>query len=323
MPTYQFSGAQGHILTLHEVKTIITDAGYDDTKYNIYRKKGTDDYIVEGKKAMSVDKLQVAAANAGIDATITQLKEEEIGSLGAADRNGAAGTPYEVTITMTPDTVTKLIEGRYFLYGFKAVQSAQGGGAPAIWIETQTFSTKTRLWWTEEYQAYTSNSEIIANGRIEASFYTDIKLGQVLDVIEGGTGDVFNDGTPGAISINNTTDTPFTCGISQMQNGTSTVLCAFPLYGGGLDLIVPIQKILLIFATLELKTGTVIFKAYSRGIFIDLTSENKRSVDFDINKGWTWDGRSWAQQIPAKQNIVPLLIEEPSSTLVQSYLAVQ
>jgi hypothetical protein len=223
---------------------------------------------------------------------------------------------YKVTINMKPETVTKLVDGLYNLYGFKAVQSTQGGGAPLVWFKMDEFSANNHVDWTVQYQAYTSRSVIIPNGQITASYNTDIDLGQQLNVVAGGTGSVASGGPSTAISIYNTTETPFACGISEVVAGTAKALCAFPLYGTQLDVMAPIAKVLLMFSTNPVNTGTVIEQAYSPGIFIDLTAKNERTVDYDINTGWSWGGAVWARQIPPNANLVPLLIESPGLNLL-------
>lgn len=232
-----------------------------------------------------------------------------------------ANVDYQVTITMTTDTVTKLVGGNYNLYGFKAVQSTQGGGLPLVWYRTDTYSASTNVSWQALYQAYTSSSAIVANGQIEVGFSADIDLGQMLNVVGGGTGTVVSGGSESAISIRNTTATPFTCGISETITGGAKPICAFPLYGNNVDDFTPIQKLLLMFSTNQIKTGTSIdyiynsysLLSYSSGILIDLTDAQQRAVNYDINQGWSWSGFAWATSVPSNSNLVPLLIENGSS----------
>jgi hypothetical protein len=228
-----------------------------------------------------------------------------------AGRVGA--TEYEIDITMSSDTVKQLHDDGYVLYGFKAVQAAAGGGArPLVWFSLPSphYSALTQIIWSVQYQAYTSISSIIPKGRVEASFSTDIDLDQTLNVTATGEGDVTDGGAKQAISIFNTQSTPFTCGISQRAaDGKTNPMCAFPLHGGGLDIIAPIEKVLLMFSTLPVNTGTVIEQAYGPGVLVDLTSLNLRAVAYDIDQGWSWGGFSWAQSLPANADLVPLLIE--------------
>ena len=227
---------------------------------------------------------------------------------------------YQVNITMSPDTVTKLIGGNYNLYGFKAVQSTQGGGLPLVWFKIDMFSTNNVINWLVQHQAYTSSSPITPNSQVVAGFSRDINLGQMLNVEAGGTGSVVTGGPSTAISIYNTTQTPFTCGISALIAGSGQPVCAFPLYGLQMDDITPLEKLLLIFSTNQMKTGTATdfiygdvgsLASYSPGVFIDLTGGPRRAVTYDINEGWS--GYVWAEQIAATANLASLLIEDGSS----------
>jgi hypothetical protein len=243
----------------------------------------------------------------------------------AASTGGAPGTTqYEVQIDMSAATANDLAAGNYYLYGFKAVQSSMGGGAPLVWFATKAYSVTTAVKWQTQYQAYTSSAEDIPDGQVTATFAMNIDLGQVLEVTNGttGTGTVQGGGpSPTAIGIQNQTTTQFTAGISQVVGNPAVAspLCAFPLYGMQLDLIAPIEKILLMFSSQPLNTGAVIEQAYSPGILIDLTADNFREVSYDINTGWTWGGGAWAQQVPPNANLAPLLIETPQAARTQGF----
>ena len=221
---------------------------------------------------------------------------------------------YQVNIIMSDATVNALLEQGYNLYAFKAVDASNKKGAPLVWFKTKTFATSTEIDWQVDYEAYTSLSEIIPKGIIKASNHYPIDLGQTL-VVTGatGTGKVQGTGTEGAISIVNQTSTGMTCGISQKVGGNAAPMCAFPLNGNMLDVIAPIEKVLLMFATNALNTGTVIFQSFSQGVLIDLTASNTRDVNYDINTGWSWDGGTWAKKIAPGTDLVPFLIESSNS----------
>lgn len=231
-------------------------------------------------------------------------------------------TPYSVTITMNQTTVNALSTGGFYLYGFKAVRTTTTG-APVVWFETAAFGLNTQVSWSESYQAYTSNSQLISGGQVVASNSYPIDLNQTLQITTpAGTGTVnTQSGTAHAIDIANQTTTQFTCGISQSNpQGVVAPMCAFTLYGNFTDVIAPIEKVLLMFSTLAINTGTVVEQAYSPALLIDLTAENSRNVAFDINLGWSWGGGSWAQAYASNTDLVPLLIEN-STSLAQTYLA--
>ncbi|HEY3828221.1 MAG TPA: hypothetical protein VGL57_03385 [Solirubrobacteraceae bacterium] len=233
-------------------------------------------------------------------------------------------TPYQIVIAMEQATVTALTNDHYYLYGFKAVKASGATGAPLVWFRSAHFGLKTELEWSEQYQAYTTTEQIIPRGRITATNPYDIDLDQTLNVTgTDGTGSVdTQSGTSEAISIDNQTSTQFTTGISQVQpGGTVTPMCAFNLYGNHLDLIVPIEQVLLMFSTEPVDTGTVIEQAYSNGLLVDLTASNSRKVGYDINSGWTWGGAAWGRPVPPRTDLVPLLIQQGPRLQQQSAVA--
>jgi hypothetical protein len=230
-----------------------------------------------------------------------------------------AATTYSVQIAMDADTANDLLDKGYSLYAFKAVQAAVGGGKPTVWFRTMKYSTKTTISWQVQYQAYTSSTEIQPGVTIDVSFFANIDLGQLLTVDNGtGTGTVTGAGSPGTISIYNKTNVDFTCGIQQGANGADgQPMCAFPLIGLDKDVIAPIEKVLLMFATQTVNTGTIIEKAYGPGVLIDLTGApgNTRQVTYKKSFGWDWRGYAWASATEPDQNLVPRLIDDSALRL--------
>ena len=300
-------------ITEVQLKLIITKAGYNPSDYMYARRVSADGYLVEGDIVMNINRLENAAKALDIKVEITSPND--------TSQAATEGTSYEVTVNLDDVTINDLVKNNYRLYGFKAVQTSMGGGAPLVWFVTQNFMAQTVIDWEEQYQAFTSLSQIISGGTISASSPYDIKLDETLNVGQNGVGTVTEVGRPLAISINNTTSTQYTCGISEMQGGNPLPLCAFPLFGNSLNVIAPIEKVLLMFATVAVNTGTVIEQAYSQGVLIDLTGDNQRTLNFQMNNGWNWGGFSWAQAIPADANLVPLLIEAPTDAFKKSLLA--
>jgi hypothetical protein len=229
-------------------------------------------------------------------------------------------TQYQVQISMTAATVTALTESGSRLQAFRAVQSSDRAGRPLLW-RSPDYSATTYVDWTSRYFAYTSRSAIKAGQRVVVGFQAVIDTGQTLNVTSGGIGEVSAEGRAGEISILNTTTTQFTCGIGGPADNPEPT-CAFPLYGNHLQRIVPLPKILLMFSTQPLVPGTVIsgtimttLTSFGPAVLVDLGSESDRAVSYDINTGWSWGGFSWARQIPAGTDLVPLLIESPVAAL--------
>jgi hypothetical protein len=216
---------------------------------------------------------------------------------------------------MSQDTVGLLFDNGFYLYGFKAVISPPKNSAPLVWFTYSQYSLNNALTWTEQYAAYTSTTAIVSGVTIVSSADYPMNLGQTLNVTGGsGIGNVTTNGISGAISITNQTTSPLTTGISQQNPmGEFTSMCAFPLFGNNTDVIAPIEQVALMFAKKKVNTGTVIYQAFSQGIFIDLTSDPEREVSYDINQGWSWNGQPWAQIIPSNANLVPFLIQDSPS----------
>jgi hypothetical protein len=227
---------------------------------------------------------------------------------------------YQVNITMPGDTVTALMDNGFNLYGFQVVQSS-AGGSPVAWFKTTDFALTTAITWEVGYQAFTSRSQIRPTVQIVAEASYPTELGQVLTVSNAmGIGEVAQ-GTPlqtvpSGISILNTTSTQFTCGLQQQQpGGAFGPICAFPLFGNNMDVIVPIEQVYLMFSSMPINTGSVVEQAYGPGITINLTGSPTQTVAYDINGGWSWaDNASWAQKYPPNQSLVPLIIQ-PLATL--------
>ena len=240
-----------------------------------------------------------------------------------------ANAGFQVEIQMSAATVTAMVNSGFYLYGFKAVQSSDLAGRPLVWLRMQSYFTITSINWAEQYEAYISTSPLSTNEQISVGSSAAIALGQTWQIQSGGVGTVTSGGPSTAISILNTTDTELTCGVSETLNGAASPLCAFPLYGNTLDVISPIEKILLMFCTSLIEAGTVVGQSgssdssasyvfgapgsLSSGILIELTAANQRCVSFDSNEGWSWGEYSWAQQVLPTSDLVSLLIEAPGT----------
>lgn len=119
----------------------------------------------------------------------------------------------------------------------------------------------------------------------------------------------------------NTTDTQFSVGLMQAPLETEAApLFVAPLYGHNLNSAHATEKVLLVFSTEDLALGTVVDTlplspnvsysydaAVSQAVFVN-ASEN-RSLTYDINKSWSWDGGVWAKYVPPGSDLVSLLVE--------------
>ena len=242
-----------------------------------------------------------------------QRNHQRAAVLMANNKNAILDGTYIVTLNMSQDTVDALSKSNYSLYCFIAVQCWDKAGVPLVW-KKQDYSLSTVLEILEVYEVYTSHQQFKSGTEINPGNSYPINTGQILEVQKAtGTGEVKQNGTAGAISIYNKTQTPFTCGILMKTGDSFNLICAFPLWGYKTQVIIPVKKILLLFSTTQVKAGTVIVKAESISILIDLTEsqENPHTVNYDINKGWDWGDESWAQTFPASTNLTEVLIADP------------
>jgi hypothetical protein len=219
---------------------------------------------------------------------------------------------YTVNIDMDQNTASTLSANGFYLYVFKAVNSSIPTAQPTVWVKTNQFSLTTSVTWQEQFAAYTSLQTNLADGtQIVASASYNANLGNTLQVTSTiGTGTVVTTGAAGTISVLNQVSTQFTCGISQQSSGGSNILCAVPLFGNNLDVIQPIEKVLMMFATNAVNTGTVIYQAFTPAILVDMTGapENTRNVNYALNTNWQANTGAWQQQYTASTQLAPLLI---------------
>jgi hypothetical protein len=224
-----------------------------------------------------------------------------------------AADGFQLTITMTADTVEALAASGDTLVGFKAVAASDRAGVPLVWFATTSYSLATAVAWQASYQAYTAIHAVAPSVQIDAIAAYAIQLGQVLDVrLAAGTGAVLTGGTDGAITIDNETTTQLTCGISQQRAGTAAPIVAFPLYGKQLQVIAPVDQVLLMFSTAALAPGAVVTTAPAPGVLVDLSAVHARALHYDINQGWSADdGAPGLSTIAAGASLASLLILPP------------
>lgn len=300
-------------LTVSDVQSIISDAGESPIDFAIDELLDNTGVQASSLVNISISRLENAAKRLkikkiGISSYSESIPRTYIAQ--SAKTSQTIQTKYEVEINLPAATVSDLTNGNYSLFAFKAVKASAGGGKPVLWFKSDTYSGQTNVHWHVDYAAYTSQSKIIPNGKINASLSYPITLGDTLDVTgTHGVGHVTQVGQPDVISIENKTASPFTCGISQKINGQSSPMCAFPLYGNGEDQFAPIEKVMFMFATAQVNTGTVIENALTNGIIVDLTGapKNTRTVNFDMNNGWDWGGHTWASPVANNAPLVPIL----------------
>lgn len=215
---------------------------------------------------------------------------------------------YSITIGMSAATVAGLMQSGYSLCVFKAVQSANRAAVPVVWSMSQHLASNVVLAWTAQYQAYISTTQTFATGTIVAMSSIDIGLGQTATADKNGVLTVANQGTDGAISIDNESSHQWTAGIAQYSGGQPSPMVALPLYGNFFEVMAPVEKILLMFIAGSVSVGTIIRSSRSRGLLVDFTGATSRNVVFDINNGWDWGGSPWGTAVSPQADLSSILI---------------
>jgi hypothetical protein len=223
----------------------------------------------------------------------------------------------QLTITLNTATVQGLHDETYALYGFSAVRYGPrlamarsfGGGYPLVWLRQTTYLENNIVTFDDAaLSAYVSVTPLVENAVIQVGVTAPATLGQTVSVDDNGQFAALASGSPGVVSILNTGQTAWTCGLTQPIGDGPAPTCAFPLHGGGQDMIAPTTKILIMFAIDSIPQGAAVSTAYSNGFLIDFASEAQRAVTFDIDAGWSAGGATWARAIAPGTDLGSLLI---------------
>jgi hypothetical protein len=215
---------------------------------------------------------------------------------------------YSITINMSSVTVADLTQSGYSLCAFKAVQSANRAALPVVWQNSRNFAETTTLAWTDDYRAYVSTTQTVADAKITVMTWVAVNLGQTGNTDQNGNWTVTNDGTPRAISIFNDSTRQWTAGLALQFGGQPAPFVALPLYGNFLEVMAPVDKVLLMFIAGSASVGAVVQSSHSPGVLVDFTGATSRNVFFDINDGWSWDGAAWGTAVSPQANLSSILI---------------
>jgi hypothetical protein len=240
-------------------------------------------------------------------------------------------TNYSVTVTMTSNTVSGLLGEGMQLVAFAAVQGTDNQALPLVWSVASSYGTTYTLSWTAAYGAYASSTPIAAGTLIQVATSSAISIGETLSVTAGPVGTVSSSGTPGFISISNTTSSQFTCGLEQTLGGVLVPFCVYPLYGNNTQALIPLPTVVMLFTTAPALVGEAYSPAITAplalhsglaadatgaAVAINLSSQSTATVAYDINAGWSSSGQQ-AQTIPSSQIIPTLIQPTPAPTALR------
>ena len=211
-------------------------------------------------------------------------------------------TNYQVTISVSNETLEALSSGGFSLCALKAIATTAGGGQPVYWQVTKQFANSMAVQWTSQYAAYTSKQ----TADINIISTVAIDYGQIANLPDG---TVTEGGLADAMSMLNQSNTQYTCGLAGGLELAPSPIAAFPLYGYMMDAFAPVEKVLLMFTTYPAAQGATAARSYAQGLLVDLTSATSREVGYDINSGWSWGEAAWGQIIQPNALLAPVLIQ--------------
>ncbi|MEV8569409.1 twin-arginine translocation signal domain-containing protein [Streptomyces sp. NPDC051322] len=273
--------------------------------------------MTEQSRRSFLRQVSVGGAVVGAAAFVPGLPARPTPAHAGPRRDGAAapGAAYGIDISMSAQTTGVLTAGLYQLLVFKAVQSAASGGAPTLWASIGNYSEETRLSWTEQYFAFASTQQDYREARSGGVAAMPIASGQTLAVGPGAVGTVVDSGgSPGSITVRNTTADPFTCGLAQPSpdGGPTMPLCAFPLRGKSPVAIKPLRKVALVFVAGPVRPGSVVRSPVGRTVLVDLTRAHSAELSYDINAGWSWKGAVAAETVANTSFTSRLVVAGPA-----------
>lgn len=211
---------------------------------------------------------------------------------------------YSIEISLSNDTLQALGDQDLSLSAFKGVQTTAGGGRSTVWLNTNNFADTVTIEWEEQYGGFTDKDQELESGiEVDAKNIKEMDLGDLLTVKDNGVPEVTAAGRKGDIVVQNLGKKAWTCGMGQVVTGPDgksalSPLCAFPLNGHFSVLMMPYEKILLMFESGQTDTGSVVEESTSSTIIITLTGADvgkPKQVSFDINDGWDAKKAAWAK----------------------------
>ncbi|MGZ8284332.1 MAG: hypothetical protein ACXW27_07435 [Allosphingosinicella sp.] len=203
---------------------------------------------------------------------------------------------YEITLDLDDGDTLSFLHDKS-LRVFKSVNS-DSAGLPVVWFSQNELSRTVKFSWAEQYAGYVKDGGTpVAGVDVSDVSASPMELGEMLVALADGDVSVARAGESGAITVKNNSVRDWMCGMGQEVNGKMSPICAFDLGGEGEKVIMkPFEKVLLVFETTsEIDTGTVVARALSASISIELDGSNlERKVVFRKSTGWTTNTETWA-----------------------------
>jgi hypothetical protein len=196
-------------------------------------------------------------------------------------------TIYQISISLSSETIQQLQAGDYSLQVFKGIKCNQRGALPALWYSDQQFTNTIELNWTDDFSGYISNQTLAPGTIVDIGNNIPVSLGSQITLEPDGS-IMTTSGPDSVVTVINEQNTPYICGFTQSLNGgIPSAICALPLFPQQPDVMAPYGTLVLAFSTGNLSPCTLVEHTATPSVTVLLAAQAPSvSIAFDINYGW-------------------------------------
>ncbi|MGZ8284333.1 MAG: hypothetical protein ACXW27_07440 [Allosphingosinicella sp.] len=226
---------------------------------------------------------------------------------------------HRLTVAIDPACLDEL-DG-LSLYAFLGFQTSNSSAVPLVFGAKTQLAQSMNFAWTESYGGFASQT-LLSEGvsdpskrTIELASSAPAQLGQALTLSSTFGFDATTDGQAGALTFRNGRSAEATCGLCYGDG--LTPVCAARLIPG-IDLVIaPVQIVFLMLSSSRYDEGSWVFKSQGKGVMVDMTGADARTVTFDIAApdGWRETANIWAQPVPPGTALAGLLRKVPKRNM--------
>lgn len=217
---------------------------------------------------------------------------------------------YTIQINISDATLSILTANNWQLQVFKGVKSGASGKI-TLWQHITTFNNIIKLEWEDQYGGYVDKSAIKNGATIDVTSKTrPMEIGQRMTLNADSTVSLTTlDARADAFTFFSVKNEEWVCGVSQFANNAYSPLCVFNLYGHTANFIEPYDKVVLVFSTEQVDTGSVVEDAIGASVEVTLSPDFPTiSLGYDINTSWATNGNVYAKVNPLPIALADALI---------------
>jgi hypothetical protein len=210
-----------------------------------------------------------------------------------------------LSVSMSPATVEALRASGAALFALLGVYGANRTGQPTAWLRATGLSETMSITCSNHLGAYLAN----VTDPIVAMESWPIAPGQGLVVPATGEPTVEQGVVPGWVSIVNHSAKVLTTGLT--MDSKDRPIVAFTLHGNNALFLQPSRLAFLMLSAEPAPGLGIVDRATGPGVLVDLSTAPSARLDYDIDKGWSWQPPVQAEAVPLAAPLQPLLVRVP------------